>query len=206
MLGRSFRGRYALPHIASERYKHATMNAIQNVSIACPNCRQRFAAQVTTLVDAGQDPEAKAMLLSGQLNVALCPHCGHAGMLATPLLYHDAENELLFTFVPAELGVSELEQQRMFGDATSRIIAALPAERRKAYLLQPRSFLRLEAMIEAILAADGITPEMLAAQRARTALLERLLGTPAQDVRRTIAQEDDGQIDFDFFQLLSLNL
>ena len=115
------------------------------------------------------------MLLSGQLNVAVCPQCGHAGMLATPLLYHDADKELLFTFVPSELGASELEQQRMFGEATSRIISSLPAEQRKAYLLQPRSFLRLEAMVEAILEADGITPEMLAAQRARVALLDRLL-------------------------------
>ena len=146
------------------------------------------------------------MLLSGQLNVAVCPQCGHAGMLATPLLYHDADKELLFTFVPSELGASELEQQRMFGEATSRIISSLPAEQRKAYLLQPRSFLRLEAMVEAILEADGITPEMLAAQRARVALLDRLLRTPGEEARRSIAQENDKEIDYDFFELLSLNI
>jgi len=146
------------------------------------------------------------MLLSGRLNLAVCPQCGHAGMLATPLLFHDAEKELLFTYVPPEIGASELEQQRMFGDAISRIIASLPAVQRKGYLLQPRSFLRLEAMIEAILEGDGVTPEMLAAQRARTALLDRLLRTPAEDVRRALAQENDSQIDFDFFQLLSLNI
>ena len=182
------------------------MSQFQTVSITCPSCRQRFTTQIASLIDAGQDPESKAMLLSGQLNVAVCPQCGHAGMLATPLLYHDAEKEMLFTYIPPELGASELEQQRMFGEATSRIIASLPAEQRKAYLLQPRSFLRLEAMIEVILEADGVTPEMLATQRARTALLERLLRTPAEDVRRALAQENDAQIDFDFFQLLSINI
>jgi len=182
------------------------MSQFQTVSITCPSCRQRFTTQITSLIDAGQDPESKAMLLSGRLNLAVCPQCGHAGLLATPLLYHDAEKEMLFTYVPTEIGASELEQQRMFGDAISRIIASLPAEQRKAYLLQPRSFLRLEAMIETILEADGVTPEMLAAQRARTALLERLLRTPAEDVRRALAQENDSQIDFDFFQLLSLNI
>jgi len=146
------------------------------------------------------------MLLAGELNVAVCPQCGHAGMLATPLLYHDADKELLFTFVPSEMGASELEQQRMFGDATGRIIASLPAEQRKAYLLQPRSFLRLEAMLEAILEADGITPEMLAVQRARVSLLERLLRTPAEESRRSIAQENDNEIDYGFFELVSVNI
>jgi len=182
------------------------MSPIQTVSVSCPSCRQRFNAQIVSFIDAGQDPEAKSMLVSGQLNVAVCPQCGHAGTLATPLLYHDADKEFLFTYVPSELGATEIEQQRMFGDTTSRIIASLPPERRKAYLLQPRSFLRLEAMIEAILEADGITPEMLAAQRSRAALLERLLRTPAEDARRTIAQENDLQLDYDFLQLLSLNI
>jgi hypothetical protein len=182
------------------------MSSLQAVSITCPNCRQRFPTQITTFVDADGSSEAKAMLVSGQLNIAVCPHCGHAGMLATPLLFHDADKEMLFTFVPSELGASEMDQQRLFGDQISRIISSLPAERRKAYLLQPRSFLRLEAMIEAILEADGITREMLEAQRARVALLERLLRAPAEDTRRTIAQENDQQIDYDFFQLLSLNL
>jgi hypothetical protein len=182
------------------------MSSLQAVTVTCPSCRQRFTTQIATFIDAAGSPEAKAMLLSGQLNVAVCPQCGHAGMLASPLLYHDADKELLFTFVPSELGASEMEQQRMFGEQISRIIAALPAERRKAYLLQPRSFLRLEAMIEAILEADGITREMLDAQRARVGLLERLLRTPGEDVRRSIAQENDQQIDYEFFQLLSLNL
>ena len=182
------------------------MSSLQAVSVTCPNCRQRFPTQIATFIDAGTDPEAKALLLSGQLNVAVCPHCGHAGMLATPLLYHDADKEMLFTFVPSELSASEMDQQRQFGDQISRVISSLPAERRKAYLLQPRSFLRLEAMIEAILEADGITREMLEAQRARVALLERLLRTAAEDTRRSIAQENDQQIDYEFLQLLSLNL
>ncbi|HNS49974.1 MAG TPA: CpXC domain-containing protein [Anaerolineae bacterium] len=182
------------------------MSPLQNVPITCPNCRTRFFAQTTAVIDAAHDPEAKAMLLAGELNVAVCPQCGHAGMLATPLLYHDADKELLFTFVPSEMGASELEQQRMFGDATGRIIASLPAEQRKAYLLQPRSFLRLEAMLEAILEADGITPEMLAVQRARVSLLERLLRTPAEESRRSIAQENDNEIDYGFFELVSVNI
>ncbi len=178
----------------------------QTVPVTCPNCKNSFVTPVLTIVDVGQNPEAKALLLSGRVNIAVCPQCGHAGMLSAPLVYHDPEKELLFTFTPSELGLPDAEQQRVIGDLTNRVISALPAEKRKGYLLRPRSFLRLEAMIEAILEADGITPEMLNAQRARANLLDRLLRATSEDTRRIIAQENDEQIDYEFFQLLSLNL
>jgi hypothetical protein len=161
---------------------------------------------VLTLIDAGQSPEAKALFLSGQVNVAACPQCGHAGVLSSPLVYHDPEKELLFTYVPPELGLPELEQQRVVGELTNRVMSTLPAEQRRGYLLRPRSFLRLEGMIEAILEADGITPEMLEAQRSKSALLDRLLNASSAESRRIIAQENDDQIDYQFFQLLTLNL
>jgi len=178
----------------------------RSAPVTCPNCKTRFAAPVLTIVDTAQNPEAKAMLLSGQLNVALCPNCGHGGILGTPLVYHDPSKELLFTHVPPEMGMPEVEQQRIIGEMTNRVMSSLPAEKRKAYLLQPRSFMRLDAMIEAILEADGVTREMLDAQRARSALLERLLRTPGEDARRVIAEENDAVIDYEFLQLLSLNL
>lgn len=178
----------------------------QTVPITCPSCQNRFVSPVLTTIDVGQSPEAKTLFLSGQLNVAVCPQCGHAGVLSTPLVYHDPDKELLFTYLPSELGVPEDEQQRLIGDLTNRVIAALPAEKRKGYLLRPRSFFRLEAMMEAILEADGVTPEMLEQQRAKAALLDRLLRATSEEARRVIAQENDGQIDYGFFQFLTLNI
>jgi hypothetical protein len=178
----------------------------QTVPVTCPNCQHRFAAPVMTIVDAGQYPDAKALFLSGRINVAACSQCGNAGMLSTPLVYHDPEKELLFTFVPPGSGLSEAEQQRLVGDLTNRVMSSLPTEKRKGYLLRPRSFLRLEAMIEAVLEADGISREMLEAQRAKAALLERLLRGTGEDARRVIAEENEAQIDYEFFQLLTLNM
>ena len=161
---------------------------------------------VLTTIDAELDPEAKALFLSGQINIAACPQCGHAGMLSTPLVYHDPNKELLFTYVPAELGLPENEHQRIIGDMTNRVMSSLPSERRKGYLLRPRSFLRMEGMVEAVLEADGITPEILEAQRAKANLLERLLHAPSDESRRTIAQENDELLDYEFFQILTLNI
>ncbi len=183
-----------------------TATTYQAVPVSCPNCKARFVTPVLTLIDAAESPEAKALLLSGQANIAVCSHCGFAGTLSTPMVYHDPDKELLLTFTPPELGLSEMEQQRIVGDLTNRLISALPAEQRKGYLLRPRNFLRLEGMIEAILEADGITPEMLAAQRARAALLNRLLQATSEEARRVIVQENEKLVDYEFFQLLTINL
>jgi len=180
--------------------------AYQTAPVTCPECNTPFATPVLTIIDVGQNPELKALFLSGQINVAVCPQCGNAGMLSAPLVYHDPEKELLFTFAPAGLGSSDMEQQRIIGDLSNRVISALPAEQRKGYLLQPRSFIQLEGMLDAILQADGVTPEMLAAQRAKAELLERLMRATSPDARQVVARENNAQIDYEFFQLLSLNI
>ena len=178
----------------------------QTVPVTCPSCSNRFVSPVLTTIDAGQDPEAKAMFLSGQINVAACPQCGHAGMLSTPLVYHDPDKELLFTYVPAELGLPETEQQRLIGDLTNRVMSSLPPEQRKGYLLRPQSFLRIEGMVEAVLEADGITPAMLEAQQAKADLLDQLVRATSDDFRRAIMRENDEQLDYEFFQILTLNI
>ena len=163
-------------------------------------------APILSIIDVGQHPEIKAPFLLGQINVAACPQCGNAGRLGAPLVYHDPDKELLLTYLPPELGLTEADQQRLIGDLTNRVMSALPPEKRKGYLLRPRSFLRLEGMIEAILQADGITPEMLESQRAKATLLDRLLRATSEQARQIIAQENDSQIDAEFFRLLTLNI
>jgi hypothetical protein len=178
----------------------------QTIPVTCPNCKTRFATPVMTIIDVGERPEAKAIFMSGQLNIAACPQCGYAGMLNTPLVYHDPDKELLLTYVPPEIGLSEVEQQRIVGDLTNRVISALPAEKRKGYLLRPKSYLRLEAMLKDVREAEGITQEMLDAQRAKAELLDRLLQTGEEQARQAIVQVNDAQIDYQFLDLLALNI
>jgi hypothetical protein len=178
----------------------------QTIPVTCPNCQARFAAPVMAIIDVGQRPEVKALFLSGQLNIAACPQCGYAGMLNMPLVYHDPDKELLLTYAPPEMGLSEMEQQRIVGDLINRVISALPAEKRKGYLLRPKSYLRLEAMLKDVREAEGITQEMVEAQRAQTELLDRLLQTEGEQARKAIAQANDAQIDYEFLDLLALNI
>jgi hypothetical protein len=182
------------------------LSIYQSVPVTCPSCNNRFASPVLTIIDAAQNPEAKALFLAGQLNIAVCPQCGSAGVLSAPLVYHDPEKELLFTYMPTELGLPETEQQRIIGDLTNRVMSALPAEQRKGYLLRPQSFLRPEAMHEAILEADGITPEMVQAQKAKADILDQLLRTSSEDARRAIVENNHELMDYEFFQILTLNI
>ena len=170
--------------------------------INCPNCRQPIMADIDQLFDVGQDPTTKQKILSGAFNLASCPNCGFRGMIATPLVYHDPNKNLLLTYFPPELGLPINEQERIIGPLITRVTNSLPQEKRMAYLLQPQSMLTMQTMIERILAADGITKEMIQAQQDRMNLLQRLINASDETVEEITAKED-ALFDSDFFNLLN---
>jgi hypothetical protein len=160
-------------------------------------------ANVEQLFDITQDPQAKQRLLGGISNMARCPHCGYQGRLATPIIYHDNDKELLLTFFPPELNVPLNEQERIIGPLIKQVMDRLPPEKRKAYLLKPIPNLTYESMIQTILGKDGITPEMLKEQQDRVALVERLLQASSADVRSEIIKQNSTLFDEQFFGLFS---
>ena len=170
--------------------------------INCPNCRQPILAEIEQLFDMGADPTAKQKLLSGVSNMVQCPNCGYQGNLATPIVYHDPEKELLLTFFPPEVGLQRDEQERMIGTFINQVVNRLPQEKRKAYLLRPQTMLTVQGLLERILEADGITREMIQAQQAKLSLLQRLMSV-AGEARLEIARSEDKLIDAEFFTLLS---
>jgi hypothetical protein len=171
--------------------------------IACPRCRQMITANIEQLFDVTQDPQAKQRLLGGGSNMARCPHCGYQGRLATPIVYHDNEKELLLTFFPPELNMQLNEQERLIGPLIKQVTDRLPPEKRKGYLLKPVANLTYESMIQTILGKDGITPEMLKEQQDRVQLVERLLQASAKDVRSEIIKQNLNLFDEQFFALFS---
>jgi hypothetical protein len=171
--------------------------------IACPRCRQMIAANVEQLFDVTQDPQAKQRLLGGISNMARCPHCGYQGRLATPIVYHDNDKELLLTFFPPELGLPLNEQEKIIGPLIKQVMDRLPAEKRKGYLLSPMPNLTYESMVQVILGKDGITPEMLKEQQERVALIERLLQASTNDVRSELIKQNINLFDEQFFALFS---
>jgi hypothetical protein len=168
----------------------------------CPRCHQPLVVEVDQLFDQNTDPTAKQRLLSGNFNIIQCPNCGYQGALATPIIYHDPEKELLLTYFPPELGMPVNEQERLIGPLINQVVNRLPPEKRKGYLLRPQSMLTMQTLIERILEADGITREMIQAQQQRLNLLQRLLSAP-KDSRPEIVKNEEALLDEAFFSLLS---
>ncbi|MFN3491449.1 MAG: CpXC domain-containing protein, partial [Anaerolineales bacterium] len=171
--------------------------------IACPRCKQIIPANVEQLFDVTADPQAKQRLLSGQSNFARCQFCGYQGRLATPIVYHDNDKELLLTFFPPELMLPVNEQEKIIGPLIKKITDNLPPEKRKGYLLSPQANLTYESMLQTILGKDGITPEMLKEQQERVQFLERLMQVTSKDVRTELIKQNEKIIDEQFFALFS---
>ena len=172
------------------------------VQVSCPRCRQPIVAEVEQLFDVNADPEAKQRFLSGNINVANCPHCGYQGPLATPIVYHDNEKELLMTYFPPELGLPLNEQERLVGPLINQVVNKLPNEKRKAYLFRPQTMLTLQSMIEKVLEGEGITREMMDASQKRLNLIQRLISTTSAESRAEIVKQEEELVDERFFEIL----
>jgi len=168
----------------------------------CPRCRQPVTADIEQLFDINVDPQAKQRLLSGAINMVNCPHCGYQGSLATPIVYHDPDKELLLTYFPPELGLPVNEQERLIGPMINQIVNKLPNEKRKAYLFRPQNVLTMQGLVERVLEADGITRDMIQAQQQRLALIQRLLSA-SDEARVEMAKSEDALIDESLFALLN---
>jgi hypothetical protein len=175
----------------------------QKTQIPCPRCRQPVVAQIEQLFDITSDPGAKQRLLGSVSNYAVCKSCGYNGPIATPVVYHDADKELLLTFFPGEMGMPVNEQEKLIGPMITQVTNRLPLEKRKAYLLRPQSFLTYQSLIERILGADGITPEMIQSQQKRVSLVERLLTASSAEVRLDIIKQNGTILDAEFFSIFS---
>lgn len=162
-----------------------------------------IAANVEQLFDVTSDPASKQRLLSGQSNYARCPHCGYEGRLATPVIYHDNEKELLLTFFPPELGLPLNEQEKLMGPLIKQVVDKLPLEKRKGYLFKPTANFTYESMIETILNKDGISSDMIKAQQERVQLIEKLLQMTSADARLEMIRQNEKIIDEQFFGLFS---
>jgi hypothetical protein len=174
------------------------------VQIRCPNCGNTYAVPLFSIIDLGVNPELKGPLLSGQVNVAVCPNCGAGGPLGAPLLIHEPDHQFLGVFAPASAQNLDVQQQKAIGDLTQTLMRKLPQEARKGYMLQPRQFADWNQLMEQLWEFEGVTPEMLRRQRNQGELLQRAvaLANDRKALELAIQQRGADLVDRDFFALL----
>lgn len=171
-------------------------------TINCPRCGQPFGAILEQIIDAGLDPTAKERLVSGRVNLVSCPHCGYQGMVSTPLMYHDPEKKMAIVHMPMELNLSTEERERLIGEMTQVVMHNLPEDAPRGYLLQPGTALTVQGLVEQVLEAEGITREMLDAERRKIELIDQLTQAPSGEVDNLIEENQD-LVDMTFLQLLT---
>ncbi len=171
-------------------------------SISCPVCAQPFSALLEQVLDVGIDPTAKERLLSGRVNLVTCPHCGYRGMVGTPVMYHDPSKKMAIVYVPMELNLPQNDREKLIGDLTNAVIRALPEDAPKGYLLQPNTALTLQGLLDQVLEADGVTPEMLQAERRKVEIVNQIAEASTQEREQLLAENAD-LFDAGFLELLT---
>ncbi len=174
-------------------------------TVACPTCGTRFQTPIEQIMDVRVNPEVKNRLLSGSVNVALCPACGTGGMLNLPFIYHDPQREVALLYLPAEVGNTEVQRQQAAGRLTRQLMDSLPQEERKGYLFQPEVFLTLENLIKRVLELEGVTEEDLARSQQQRAFLDKFLSALEEDWPQLVA-ENEALFDENFFGMLQYTM
>lgn len=170
-----------------------------SMPVTCPACKALVEADVEQIIDVRRQPHLKQALLAGQLNRIQCRACGAGNALLTPLLYHDADNELLLAYVPPELNLQGMQRDQVVGDLLKELTGRIPREDFRGYMFQPGQVLTMQGLIEQVLEGDGVTKDVLETQRQRVDLLGRM--TQADPKRlRSLVRKHDAEIDAVFFQ------
>lgn len=176
----------------------------QAVSLRCPQCGFNYQTPVFNIVDVGQTPELKQVVLSGSLNASQCPNCRNVNYLASPFLYHDPAHEFLGVFIPTQLNISEAQRQKVIGDLSKALMDSLPAEQRRYYMVSPQQFLTMDSLLEKLLGFEGVTPDMLAASRKKVELVSELARLKDDAIAFSITvKENERYLDQEFFSILT---
>jgi hypothetical protein len=181
--------------------------APEQIQISCPACATPMMAEVWRVVDVGQQPDLKRQLLRGQLNVAACPNCSNLTAVATPLAYHDPDKELFLILVPTQLGLSGDDQEKAVGELTNLVLNSLPAEQRKGYLFQPKTFFSMDSLHSDVLRAEGITDEMMQDQKEKSQLILDLLAQLADEASlKKLVEDNKDRLDYEFFLYITASI
>lgn len=174
-------------------------------TVACPTCGTRFQTPIEQILDVRVDPEVKNRLLSGAVNVAMCPACGNGGALNIPFIYHDPEHEIALLFLPVGVGHGEVERQKFAGQLTRQLMDAMPQEERRGYLFQPETFLTMENVVKRVLELEGVTDEDMARSQEQREFLDKFLSALEEEWPQVVA-DNEGLLDENFFGLLQYTI
>jgi len=103
------------------------MSAAKTYSISCPECGHSQQVELYDSINVAQQPELKTALMENRLNRVQCAGCEASFRVDKPLLYHDADRNILIHWMP-DSAVSREEILDEFDKSMEELRTALPAD------------------------------------------------------------------------------
>lgn len=173
------------------------------VQVTCPSCSTPLTVPVFMIIDLGINPELRSMILSRQVNIAVCSSCGAGGPLSAPLMVHDPQHEFLGIVVPGPTSLDDMQLQKVIGEMSQTLMGRLPSEQRLGYMFQIQQFLDWESFLEKLWGFEGVTPEMLRRRQEQSELISSLIRLGSdENAMQMVLDRHKTLIDTDFFALL----
>ena len=175
----------------------------ERVPVKCPACGFEFTMPIFSIIDAKDMPDVVDALILGVLNTGTCPRCGAPVYTEGPLFFHHPDKQVAFVYIPPQANIPPTERQKIIGEMTRAVMSHLPQEHPKGYLLQPREFLSLPNMLDAIMEAMGVDKELLEERRRKGELIDKLLAVMDDPMALSaVVGENRDLLDEEFYGLL----
>ena len=103
------------------------MSLAKTYPIRCPQCEHTQNVELYDSINVAQEPELKTALLENRLNRVECESCDNSFRVDKPVLYHDADRNILIHWMP-DTSCSRDDILDEFDDAMEELRSALPDE------------------------------------------------------------------------------
>ena len=128
--------------------------------ISCPYCEVEAEVIIWEALNAQLNPEAKAALLKGEINVFRCPSCERQCPIESTLLYHDMRKKFVVWFYPFRSLFDDNETRILDSyndDGSSTEIPVGGAHNRIAgYMANPHVVFDMNEMIRYVIFRDKL--------------------------------------------------
>jgi len=103
------------------------MSLAKTYSIRCPQCDHTQDVELYDSINVAQEPKLKTALLENRFNRVECESCDTSFRVDKPVLYHDADRNILIHWMP-DTACSRDDILDEFDDAMDELRSALPED------------------------------------------------------------------------------
>ena len=103
------------------------MSLAKTYSIRCPQCEHTQNVELYDSINVAQEPKLKTALLENRLNRVQCESCDSNFRVDKPVLYHDADRNILIHWMP-DTSCSRDDILDEFDDAMDELRSVLPED------------------------------------------------------------------------------